>query len=125
MVDLKTLDEETLYKVWLDCNENRWPDAVGRKPDGFDGLIEEKRWHHIFAKRAKQDYLHPISMAAMRLMPQDFFETKMKEVREAQKNEEYSHKGEADKIFFLCYWAGLLKWREKKAIREYCSKYPG
>ncbi len=126
MVDLKTLDEETLYGIWLDCCENKWPEVVGKKPDGFDNLIDEKRWHHVFAKRAKQDYLHPIGVAALNLVSEEFRDKKMQEYWDNREQELYLQKNEAQRIISLCYGCiPFLKHREKKTIREYCSKYPG
>lgn len=126
MVDLKTLDEETLYSIWSDCCNNRWPHVIGQKPDGFDDLIDEKRWHHVFAKRAKQDYLCPIRNAARRLISDEFFDKKAEEYWDEREQECYSQKSESEKILSLCYGCiPALKRREKRAIREYCSKYPG
>ena len=126
MVDLKTLDEETLYSIWLDCCENKWPEVVGKKPDGFDDLIDEKRWHHVFAKRSKWDYLHPIGAAALNLVSEEFRDKKMQEYWDKREQELYLQKNEAQRIISLCYGCiPSLNRREKKTIREYCSKYPG
>lgn len=126
MVDLKTLDEETLYSIWSDCCNNRWPHVIGQKPDGFDDLIEEKRWHHVFAKRSKQDYLHPIGVAALSLVSEEFRDKKMQEYWDKRDQDLYLQKNEAQRIISLCYGCiPSLRRREKKAIREYCSKYPG
>lgn len=126
IVDLKTLDEETLYNIWSDCCENKWPEVVGEKPEGFDELIDEKRWHHIFAKRSKRDYLRPIGAAALSLVSEEFQDKKMQEYWDKREQEFYLQKSESERIISLCYGCiPSLKWREKKAIREYCSKYSG
>lgn len=125
MVDLKTLDEETLYGIWSDCCDNRWPEVVGQKPDRFDELFDE-RWNHPFAGRVKQDYLHPIGAAARSLLSEEFLQAKSEAEHEEWKEREYSRRDEAEKVIFLCYGVfGEPKRREKRAIREYCSKYPG
>ena len=125
MVDLKTLDQESLYRIWSDCCENKWPEIIGQKPEGFDNLISERKWHHIFAKRVKRDYLHPIGIAARGLISEEFLEAKVKEYWENIENKMYLSQNEAERILSLCYNVGYhLKWSEKKAIIEYCSKCP-
>lgn len=126
MVDLKTLDEETLYKIWSDSCENKWPEVIGEKPEGFDDLVDEKKWHHIFAKRAKRDYLRPIGEAARSLISEEFLNKKIQEYWDKREQEIYLQKSEPERIISLCYGCiPPLKRREKKAIREYCSKYRG
>lgn len=124
MVDLKMLDEETLYSIWSDCRKNIWPEVVGPKPDGFDFLPNEKKWYQIFIKRTKQDYLHPIGIAARGLISKEYIRAKLDE--ELQKNEDeiYLSKDDAGKILALCYGVvPYMKRSELEAIIKYCSKY--
>lgn len=125
MVDLKTLDEETLYSIWSDCRENKWPEVVGTKPDEFDILPNEKRWYQIFIRRTKQDYLHPIGIAARGLISKEYLRARLDEELKRAEDANYLCRNDAAKILTLCYGVvPRMKWSESEAIIEYCSKYP-
>lgn len=124
VVDLKTLDNQTLYDIWNNCINNRWSDIVGEKPEGFDSL-PDKRKRFGFCRRAKQDYLNPIGAAARYLIPEEFLQAKVKEESEALDKEMYSRNDAASKILYLCYMGNYEPTLcECEAIITYCKKYP-
>ena len=123
-VDLKSLDEETLYSIYSKCNWGYWPDEIGEKPDDFDNLPKKRRKWQFWIRRTKSDYLTPIGVAAVALLPDDFIEKKQQEEHEKVKKQIYDEMDCPNKILFLAAGKGICVTKsEMKALSEYFSRH--
>lgn len=124
IMDLKTLDVETLYSILNKCEWGRWPDEIGEKPDGFDDLPTKKKKWMFWVCRTKSDYLRPIGTAAYSLIPDDFIERKRQEEHEKAKKQIYDEMDFPNKISFLAAGKGISTSKsEMKALSEYFSRH--
>lgn len=120
LVDLKTLDTETLYKIHGLCLFGHWPEILGPAPDDFYKIPASKKWWQFWIRRTKQDYLVPIGAAAESLIPTEFWEKKQQEMM----NAEYESRDWAHKISWLSSDKGVfISQSQRKALAEYGSKH--
>ena len=120
MVDLKTLDTETLYKVRGLCLFGHWPEILGPPPDDFYKIPDSKQRWQFWIHRTKQDYLTPIAAAAESLIPVEFWKNKQQEIMDA----EYESRDWGRKIAWLAADKGVFMGQsQKKALAEYGSKH--
>jgi len=86
MVDFAKFTDDQLWEIYKSVNVFEWNSLLGQKPDGFDKLPRFRLswWHHIFYRRTKDDYTHPIWCLVQYLMPEDFFEKKKEENHKEQ-----------------------------------------
>lgn len=58
----KTFSDQELVRIRDVAFENKWPDIIGPKPDGFDDLpdVRPTGWRGRKIARVKRDYTYPI-----------------------------------------------------------------
>lgn len=85
-VDFGKFTNDELWEIYKSVNVFEWHPLLGEKPEGFDKLPKSRfsLWHHIFYRRTKDDYTHPIWSLVQDLMPIDFFEKKKEEHHKEQ-----------------------------------------
>ena len=120
MVDFSKFTNEQLWEIYSDANGYRWNPLLGDKPDGFDELPISKRWWQFWIKRTKRTYTSPVYWITKDLIPEDFYNKKMKE-HSRKVMESLSKSGNIEVLIQGAYANGL-PYRSGRKFLEHMSK---